>query len=574
MLKQVKASAGSGKTYELTARFLSLLAGAQEEDSIPVCKSSPARGYCWPEIMAVTFTNKAAAEMKERVVRSLKNRALDIKGDGLGSDWSPQAARKQLIPILQRYNRLNIRTIDSLLNLLVRIFALELGLSPEFELLFDPGALFEPNFNKFLAQCDEGDEVRKKLMDEAVNSLVINEGKQGFWLAEQMRLRLLSILAYVIDHPAERVTDQEEISGLLQVHFDAFQKAVTAMSGLIETDRLAASAHLKKYLDHAAKLEFMAEPKESAMLAKESFRDCVNKKSKEDIGSYHEKIYDELKRAHASYRDQAMILRGAYALAPFVRIVEEIREDIIDYQTRNGMLLSTDLPKVASYVLQGGSALPDAFCRMGSRLHHLLIDEFQDTSLAQWDAMVPLAVECLSKRGSLFYVGDVKQAIYSWRGGRSELFDAIGHDPELANLSEFKPGNLQNNWRSLEHVVGFNNSFLMLWPTMTYAWTLQKSSTPTGRRKSRLIWPKKYAPPLRTPPSNFLLNRTGAAAMSGCRNCLPPARLRLSRKPEETLTCLWMNCYHAGSIKISAYWLDPTPMLNWSVTGWWKNPFR
>ncbi len=459
MLKQVKASAGSGKTYELTARFLHLLAGAQEENSVPVCKSSQAKGYCWPEIMAVTFTNKAAAEMKERVVRSLKNRALDIPGDGLGNDWSPHEARQQLIPILQRYNRLNIRTIDSLLNLLVRIFALELGLSPEFELLFEPTALFEPNFNKFLAQCEEGDEVRKELMDNAVESLILKEEKQGFWLAEQMRLRLLAILEFVIDNPSERLTDQEEIAGLLQGHFDEFQKAVSSMKKLIATDKLAASAHLIKYLDHAEKLDFMGEPKDSAMVAKDSFRDCVNKKSKEEISSYHEKVYSELKAAHESYRDQTMIIRGAYALAPFVRIVEEIRSDIIEYQTRNGMLLSADLPKVASFVLEGGSALPDAFCRMGSRLHHLLIDEFQDTSLAQWQAMIPLAIECLSKRGSLFYVGDVKQAIYSWRGGRSELFDAVGEDPDLINLSEFTPGNLSYNWRSLEHIIGFNNKF-------------------------------------------------------------------------------------------------------------------
>ncbi|WP_320170576.1 UvrD-helicase domain-containing protein [Maridesulfovibrio sp.] len=459
MLKQVKASAGSGKTYELTARFLSLLAGAQEEDSIPVCKSGRELGYCWPEIMAVTFTNKAAAEMKERVVRSLKNRALNIPGDGLGGDWAPGTAKKHLTPILQRYNRLNIRTIDSLLNLLVRIFALELGLSPEFELLFDPYALFEPNFNKFLSQCDEGDEQSRKLMDEAVESLLLNEDKKGFWLAEQMRQRLESILAYLIDNPAERVTDQQEIAGLLQLQFDEFMHAVSATRKMIEKDNLAASAHLQKYLAHSAGLELMGEPKDSAMLHKESFRDCVNKKSKDAIGPYHEKIYADLKAAHETYRDRTIILRGAYALAPFLRIAEVIRADIIEYQSRKGMLLSSDLPRIAGFVLEGGSALPDAFCRMGSRLHHLLIDEFQDTSTAQWRAMLPLAVECLSKNGSLFYVGDVKQAIYSWRGGRSELFDSVGQDPELAGLSEFKQGDLEYNWRSLAEVVGFNNFF-------------------------------------------------------------------------------------------------------------------
>ncbi len=493
MLKQVKASAGSGKTYELTARFLSLLAGSQEEDSIPVCKSSQAKGYCWPEIMAVTFTNKAAAEMKERVVRSLKNRALDLEGDGLGSDWTPAEAKKQLTPILQRYSRLNIRTIDSLLNLLVRIFALELGLSPDFQLLFDPTTLFEPNFNKFLTHCEGNDEFRKKLMDDAVESLVLKENKKGFWLAEQMRFRLIQILGHVMEFPGERLTDQEEIAGMLQADYDKYMKAVSAMSSLIDSDSLAASAHLKKYLAHAAALDFMGEPKDSVMVQKDNFEDCVNKKSKGDINSLHEKIYADLKQAHETYRDRAIILRGAYALAPFVKIVEEIRDDIIEYQSLNGMLLSSNLPRVASYVLQNGEALPDAFCRMGSRLHHLLIDEFQDTSLAQWQAMVPLAVECLSKRGSLFYVGDVKQAIYSWRGGRSELFDEIAQDPELTSISEFTPGHLDYNWRSLENVIKFNNSFFDALADFDVATDLAEILYPNGPEEQQGILAEKIA---------------------------------------------------------------------------------
>ncbi len=221
------------------------------------------------------------------------------------------------------------------------------------------------------------------------------------------------------------------------------------------------------------------------MVAKDSFEDCVNKKSKGDIGSYHEKVYADLKQAHEIYRDKATILRGAYALAPFVRIVEEIRADIIEYQTRNGMLLSADLPKVASFVLQGGSALPDAFCRMGSRLHHLLVDEFQDTSLAQWNAMIPLAIECLSKRGSLFYVGDVKQAIYSWRGGRSELFDEVGQTGTYRTF-RIHPAISTTTGAALNMSSASTTNSLMRWRIMIWQWTLRKAlSQRPGRTADR-----------------------------------------------------------------------------------------
>ena len=122
-LWQVKASAGAGKTYQLTRRFLALLDNSDESAAPFVCANRPGKGFAWPEIMAVTFTNKAAAEMKERVVSGLKGIAM---GAGDHADvCSPEMAHRTLNAILRRYHRLNIRTIDSLLALLLRLFALD-----------------------------------------------------------------------------------------------------------------------------------------------------------------------------------------------------------------------------------------------------------------------------------------------------------------------------------------------------------------------------------------------------------------------------------------------------------------
>ena len=120
-IRQVRASAGSGKTYALTARFLELLDAAKAEDPGMACRGVRPESYSWPEILAVTFTNKAAAEMKERVLTALKRCALGLTSGGQRADWDPRRAAKVVETVLRRYHRLNIRTIDSLLVLLLRL---------------------------------------------------------------------------------------------------------------------------------------------------------------------------------------------------------------------------------------------------------------------------------------------------------------------------------------------------------------------------------------------------------------------------------------------------------------------
>lgn len=121
-------------------------------------------------------------------------------------------------------------------------------------------------------------------------------------------------------------------------------------------------------------------------------------------------------------------------------------------------------PRLAREVLLGERGVPDALCRLGTRLQHFLVDEFQDTSREQWLALRPLIEEALSRGGSLTWVGDVKQSIYGWRGGEPELFDAVFEDQGLGRLA---PGgersSLPYNWRSRRMVVEHNNRFSSRW---------------------------------------------------------------------------------------------------------------
>ena len=148
MLTQISASAGPGKTYSLTRLFLNLLDGANTAPHAAGCAlHCPERGYSLAEILAATFTNKAAAEMKSRIVSTLKETAL-YDGNKNAEIWVDR--------ILRHYGALNIRTIDSLLVTLVRLSALELGLPPDFEPSFEAQEYFTPLYDALMDDLSTG----------------------------------------------------------------------------------------------------------------------------------------------------------------------------------------------------------------------------------------------------------------------------------------------------------------------------------------------------------------------------------------------------------------------------------
>lgn len=106
-------------------------------------------------------------------------------------------------------------------------------------------------------------------------------------------------------------------------------------------------------------------------------------------------------------------------IAPFVRLAQALVAAFLQNQEQEGALPGLLVPRLAREVLEGERGVPEALCRLGTRLTYFLVDEFQDTSREQWQALRPLLEEALSRGGSLTWVGDVKQSIYGWRGRRA-----------------------------------------------------------------------------------------------------------------------------------------------------------
>ncbi|GFM33636.1 UvrD-helicase domain-containing protein [Desulfovibrio subterraneus] len=461
MLQQIKASAGSGKTYTLTRQFLTLLKDAVE-DARPACAIRHAEeetesGHSWPEILAVTFTNKAATEMRERIVRSLKERALDIEPRNAASDWDAPTASRWVDILLRRYSSLNVRTIDSLLNMLVRLSALELGLPPDFEPIFDEKELFEPLYDRLLDAARAGGPERDLLAD-ACRSLLMLTDKEGFVPGETLRTRLYGLMTRSLQEGTLPDADGDVLRGwLVNLHGDLLT-TINTTKHLMEQEGLTPQANFTKYMDKALASGPFRPPVDSAYAGKPHIDDCLLKASKGKASDDLEAAYSDLCHAHAALAGPGHLVRRALILVPFVRLAEPLSRMVHEMQQTEGKVPASLWPSYARDVLSGETGASEAFCRMGTRLTHLLIDEFQDTSIPQWEAIQPLAVECLAKNGTLTYVGDVKQAIYGWRGGDSALFESILNDPELRAIApDPKRTPLPNNWRSRAQIVEFNN---------------------------------------------------------------------------------------------------------------------
>ncbi|MDK2957590.1 MAG: hypothetical protein PWQ57_3088 [Desulfovibrionales bacterium] len=454
MLKQIKASAGSGKTYALSRIYLDLLQAASRRLPHLSCSRRPRNWWSRPEVVAITFTIKAAAEMKSRVATALKRRALGLEA-GPAAAFSQEQAKAVVDDLLLRFNEINIRTIDSLLAAILRLFALECGLPADFDIAFEQRRVLDEVLERVMNEA-EGSAAEAGLR-RAFDSLLGFERVDGFWIGGVLRERLIKLTKQLLRPGPELLTDQDAMRAMLLPAQAKLVSAAEALARAMDQAGVAASKNFDKFLRNIQDASLRDGPPASAYAAKDGLAECALKASRDRIDEACENIYRELKAAHAEYAALHGMLAGPMALAPTADLARSSAEAALDYEREHGVVLGDLIPYRAAQLLQDGSAVPDAWCRLGASIHHLLVDEFQDTSRDQWRALAPMAVECLSKAGGLVYVGDVKQSIYGWRGGEPALFEEAAQEPDIDALCDCERIVLPYNWRSLPEVVAFNN---------------------------------------------------------------------------------------------------------------------
>ena len=395
----IRASAGSGKTYKLTNRYIGLL----------IAGESPAR------ILATTFTRKAAGEIAGRVLTRLSEAVLDDTarrrlGEALElPSLSYEQVNDALLRMTQSLHRVGISTIDSFFVGVAKAFSLELGFPPQWEIV-------EPS-------------VASKLRARAVETVLRGDASRVVAL-----IRLLS-KGELERSVAAQV--RETVDALYSVYLDAPASAWDTIHPAAELDREWLDESIERLSQAAGNATTMRAAIDTTILQAKrvQWRELLevgpaNKLLRGATTFNRKAIPDEVQDAllplveHA----KAVLTRRLVERTTSARaLLEEFDKELsVIKRLRNGLRFDDVTRALAEAALL--DQLDDVFFRLDGRIHHLLLDEFQDTSLSQWRVLRPLADEVSAHATpdrSMFLVGDVKQAIYGWRGGVADILDSL-----------------------------------------------------------------------------------------------------------------------------------------------------
>ncbi|MBF0490313.1 MAG: UvrD-helicase domain-containing protein [Candidatus Omnitrophica bacterium] len=437
-----EASAGSGKTYALAKRYVQLL--------LQTARDNP---QSYKNILAITFTNKASLEMKTRVLSLLKKIALNQLGKdeekgilgslGMTSQQVQVLAFGLMESLIHHYHFFAVKTIDSFINAMLAGCAFKINLSARFKIQRSSADYLEQSLDQWIALSHQNAKIRG-LLDDFVHQYLFLENRSG-WFPKEDLLEVLKVLFGEFNtYQKSFITFGVESRDLYLAKKDFLELCSTICS-------LADLSMNKSFLSKLS--EFVQEHPVSFDLDDLSkyfsYPEFPANKGIE-VGRDLEKVWT---KAHNAARD--LCLAESYGVFnPYVLIFQNVQALLAGLCSDEDILFLEELNKKASLLMDEGISVSELQYRLSARFQHYLIDEFQDTSMSQCQNLLPMLQEALSTGGSLFLVGDKKQAIYSFRGGESRLFD---HLPQVLSNAPVRRDYLTKNWRSHKAIVEFNN---------------------------------------------------------------------------------------------------------------------
>ena len=462
-----KSSAGSGKTYALVKEYLKIVLKNPED---------------FRHTLAVTFTNKAAGEMKSRITEKLrelaegKDKELEktLTDEGVKGDI-PTKAKKVLENILHKYSYFSVVTIDSFFHRIIRSFAKELRLHIAYGIEIDSDKVMAKISDDVLAEIGSNPELTSYLERFAMSRIEeVND-----WKIEREISRIGSeIFKERYFEKKQQLTtditsDRERVRKFIDKIFAIAQDFEEKMTGYADkANEIMDTNGLDMSYFPRGKTGFMNyllnKIKKGDYEPTKVVRDVVNnpsewyKKSQFKVKEAVEGGLRELmEKAVENYNNNSMSYYTAIALKKTVYVLgifEDLIEKLKDYRDENRLMLISDTNNILQQVISG-EASPFVYEKIGNTFKYFLIDEFQDTSTFQWKNLLPLIINSLSENCFSMVVGDVKQSIYRWRNGNMRLLlEEIYKD--LANYRNvIEDKYLDKNYRSRREIVQFNNRF-------------------------------------------------------------------------------------------------------------------
>ncbi|WP_323594909.1 RecB-like helicase [Aliarcobacter butzleri] len=422
----LKASAGSGKTFALTVRYICLLLlGAKPN-----------------EILTLTFTNKAANEMSERIYKTLLTLGDDeaylnaIENEVNLSKEEILGKKNILIKQFSNAN-LSIFTIDKFVNKILREFCGYIGISDDFEIKNDDIEKLSYEFLKSLNEKDFQTLIDLSFYEKKKFNSIFELFKTI--LEKNEDIEVINIDASLIELQKENI----------------LKEAFKIKESILSCTNASNSAR------NAVDFENFEDLFGRTWLEKENFEDysyfkkCANESNKNDFFKLKEELSIYYK------------IRAGFSLNKIFEVYLKFRDFKFEFNKNKNYLEFNDISNLVYDLLSTKIDKDFLYFRLDSNYSHILIDEFQDTSLLQYKILEPLIDEILSgdvtKFKTFFYVGDTKQSIYRFRGGKRELFDYVANTNKILEVEV-----LNTNYRSCENVINFVNELFLNLPNYEY----------------------------------------------------------------------------------------------------------
>ena len=474
MIQILKASAGSGKTYNLAREYIRLL----------LTKKDP---QAYRHILAVTFTNKATDEMKRRILDELFILATKPVESPYFKDFVPavfpsaealqKRASGQLGGILHDYSSFAVFTIDKFFQQTLRAFSREIGQFASYQVELDKAALVEESVDRILDGLTEADRGLLNWLTENVKAGLENGNRFNL----EPPLKEMAVNLKSTDHAeAVRRFDIDEERAYAKDHLKEVRKGCAALVDAYRKDvREAAQAVLDVLGQHRVDSAdsyrgFLGAlydyrdlgPRDAVVPPSAAFLDRAADASKWFAKSKYQ-LQKELEGSlegplnafcalfgdrYRQYRTACLIGNQAYTLG----IAGELRKAFEEVQKEKNVISIDDSNTILKGIIDGSDA-PFVYEKLGVRFEDFLLDEFQDTSMIQWENFRPLLLNSEAGGFDNLVVGDVKQSIYRWRGSDWHLLDS-GIREDFGLMPGFETV-LHGNYRTCRAIVDFNNRF-------------------------------------------------------------------------------------------------------------------
>ena len=441
----LKASAGSGKTHALTQRYVQFILS----EKIPKNRLK--------NILAITFSNNAAQEMKERILKWLKSiyfnadKAEEILHIvSLDRERMVEKVGQLIEEIFDNYSDFQVKTIDSFMTTVFKASAIDFGYNPDFEILMDKESVMEYSFSTFLKNVREGT-VEAGLLEEIISIIQEYKGANSSYLWDPSELLLIKIneiyrqLSSIGKKP--KIDDTEELA-LIKEHI---RETVISIE-----DRIIRSG-LERNSNSSFKdiLPLVRDRRFSETVGRGLTNPPVKRLKKPT--PILQKAYDEAielwnKLINLIGRYSVLYARSYYL--PYMKAYDVFTGTIEKIKKKQGKVFIEDINRYLSEYLSS-DIVPDVYFRVGETVFHFLIDEFQDTSPIQWRNLFPLVENSLSEGGSILIVGDTKQAIYGFRGADYTIMKGLETSSPFPSASHTLK-ELDVNYRSSAEIVDFS----------------------------------------------------------------------------------------------------------------------